>query len=846
MKIILVITYFNRLLTAILLLCLSQQIQAQNLKQLLQGTTNLNEVKYIANQYFSTKVINSKTVHHFDDNEYVKYQRFEWQWKHRVMPDGGLPDYIRQHKIYQELQQQGLNKKSRSNAWRNISQTVSTSGYNGMGRVAAVAFHPTDTNIIFVGVNKGGIWKTTTGGNSWVPLGDQLPYCSVGNIVVDKVNPSVIYITIGLNEGWWHFGLGVYKSTNGGVTWNATSQSGNFTDQKVYYKLIAHPDSNNVLYSAQSDGLWKTTNAGTSWVKIRNGLHRDIEFKPFHSNTFYVAGDNELYKTIDGGYNFTQLTTFGTATNIELSVTPADSNYIGFGTDGNDFYLSTDGGNSPFVLKNSSIDDNNIIQFSHLNKDRVYCGYVTNYRSITAGTSWVKISNWYNDGVLPAVHADNHYSDVNPLNNKYIYVCNDGGLYKLNELTNEWTDLSNGLIITEFYKIALSAQDSVFMIGGTQDNGGRKRVTSTTWDATNGGDGMEVAINPTNDETIYTTYWGGTLYRSYDKWINDTYTDISADTNKGAWVTPYMLDPNSATTLLAGYADVWRSIDEGDTWTKLSTNLTGNQNNKLEILDVAKSNSAFIYTGYNEKLYVTNNGGVNWVNKTIPDSSGTFEDATMVMVHPKNENIIYVTKSGYGNHSKVYKSENNGTTWTNISYNIPNVPANCIQIDIASDSLNYDLYIGTDVGVFYKKDSDLTWQYFGSGLPNTQVSDLEIFYPTGKLRAGTYGRGIWETDIARHITPLSTSNIHVYSDKIQLLENPVQNNINLSFSLAETSKIQFNVFDESGRLIKTISDKLSKGNSTYSLDISSVSSGIYILGITGCQAPINSFKIIKK
>jgi photosystem II stability/assembly factor-like uncharacterized protein len=826
-------------------LCCTNKLKAQNLSELLQQENNLNSIKSIADAYFGEKIQKNHTGKLADDNEYVKYKRFEHYWESRVNPDGSFPDVLKQHKDYMRYQQGGVRKKTRAGNWRNISQTTTLSGYEGMGRLAAVAFHPTDTNIIYVGANKGGIWKTTTGGNSWIPLGDKLPWCSVGNIVVDKVNPSVLYITIGLNENWTHFGLGVYKSTDGGQTWSATSQSGYFTDNIVYYKLIAHPDSNQVLYSAQSDGLWKTMDAGATWVKIRNGLHRDIEFKPFHPNTLYVAGDIQIYKSVNAGATFTAVTTFNSTSTMEIAVTPADSNYVAFATSAN-FYLSTDGATTPFVLKNNNIDDNDLLLISHLNKNRVYCGYVTNHRSTDAGINWTQITNWYNDGILPAVHADNHYGEINPLLPHVLYVCNDGGLYKFNELTNQWTDLSQGLIITEFYKIALSATDSVFMIGGTQDNGGRKRVAPASWEATNGGDGMEVAINPTNDQTIYTTYWGGTLYRSYDQWDNDVYFEISPDTNKGAWVTPYMLDPNNELALVAGYSDVWRTTDEGSSWTQISTNLTGNINTKLKFLDIAKTNSNVIFTGYNEKLYVTENLGANWVTKQIPDSSGTFEDGTMVMVHPKNENIVYVTKSGYAAKSKVYRSTDKGSTWTNLSYNLPNVPVSCIQIDRYSDSSNVDIYIGTDIGVFYKKDSDMTWQYYGLGLPNTHVSDLEIYYPTGKLRAGTYGRGIWENDIARALTPLVLNENAFLHFDCSLAQNPVSQLLTMSIQSEKSSKLQLRIFDESGRIVQTHSTYATSGHSSFSMDVSSLSQGIYYLELSNDTGSRKSLPFLKK
>ena len=808
---------------------MSASVNAQGLFEQLSRFNNLNEVRENAEAYFNAHGMEAKrnATGEEEDNDFLRYKRAEWFWKQRVMPDGTLPDFEAQRLLYAALQPQA--QKTTAATWRSISQTTSTSGYNGMGRLACVAFHPTDTNIIYVGANKGGIWRTTVGGNSWEPLGDQLPFCSVGNIVVDRVNPSILYITVGLNEGWWHYGLGVYKSTDAGQTWTATPQSTPFTAQVVYYKLMAHPDSNQVLYSAQSNGLFKSADAGATWTLLRAGLHRDIEFKPYNSATMFVAAEIGVFRSVNRGATWTTVYNFGTATNSELSVTPADSNVIGIATSNKNFYRSLDGGNTPAVLMNNAIDDNEVLQYSHLNAQRVYCGYVTNHRSTNGGQTWTKITNWYNDGVLPAVHADNHYADVNPLVPHYIYVCNDGGLYRYNELTQTWKDLSDGLIITEFYKIAHSQQDSTFLIGGTQDNGGRKRIAPGVWGATNGGDGMEVAVHAQNDQIMYTTYWGGTLYRSYDQWVNDTYDEITPDTAKGAWVTPYLLRDQNQSEVLAGYADVWYSDDDGNSWGKISNNLTGNYSTKLEMLDASPANANYIIAGYDNRLFITTNFGFFWNARNIPGSSSLFEQGSMVVCHPTTPNEFVVTKGGYGAGRKVYRSADTGMTWQNITYNLPNVPANCLRYDKGSDTSNYDMYVGTDVGVFFKKELDTVWQYYGLGLPNTAVTDLEIFYPTGKLRAGTYGRGIWETDLVRAVFPATTGQTTRSLLDMRLRGNPVAESVLLELTLPLAGNWTMRVLDAQGRMLKQSQGRASAGTSTLSCDVSFLASGTYFI-----------------
>lgn len=843
------------IITAILLIsCLKINAQKQDLKSLLKGKTNFIEIENIANNYFANKK-NTQLNHtkEYDDNEYVKYMRWHWHWKNRVNADGSFPDMKEKFEIYNQLIDEGnLHKKTRATTWQNISQSNTTGGYNGMGRLMNIAFHPTDTNTFFVGAPIGGIWKTTDGGNSWTSIGDALPYNSVGNILVHPTNPNTMYITVGKNEGWWEYGLGIYKTINGGNTWTATALAGSFTDGIVYHKILMDTLHPNVIYSAQSDGIWKTQNAGTSWYKIKNGTHKDIEFKPGNTNTLYASSDDywgssEVYRSTDTGNTWTKITNLNQQyNNIEMTITLADSNYIGFGVNGpnNKYYLSTDGGNN-FILKNNNIDDNTAITISPTNKNKVYCGYVSNYGSNNGGTTFSQITNWYNDGILPEVHADNHYAAVNPIDKKYIYFCNDGGLYRFNEQTNQWKDLSNELRITQYYKIANSQQDSIFMIGGTQDNGGRKRVSINNWESTNGGDAMEVAVNPINDQIMYTTYWGGVLYRSYDQWVVDTYTEITPDTNKGAWVTPYMLEPNNPLAIIAGYGDVWYSNDEGALWNKIS-NFPNNATEKLTLLDVAKSNKNVIYTGLNNKIYHTQNHGGNWVITDTVPGIGMFENITCVLTHTKKENKVYATKGGYGANSKVYVSQDYGHTWANISYNLPNTPINCIQIDNESDSLNVDIYIGTDVGVFYKKDSDQIWQYYGTGLPNTEVSDIEIFYPTGKLRASTHGRGIWQTDIARYIAPLATSNISKNNKNIILVENPVHHTLQINIEdEKENNSYDCILFDAAGNKVFSQKRNSNIGLNQFLFDVENIHAGIYYFTISNSKVKSKTFKIIK-
>lgn len=770
------------------------------------------------------------------DNEWIHWKRWQWYWQHRLMPDGSFPnpEYVReQQQLGRTLK--GAHKKRGGN-WVNINQRVSESGYNGMGRLEAVAFHPTDSNQFYVGTQAGGIWKTTNNGQSWMALGELLPFCSAGNIVVDHQNPSTLYITIGRNDYWSDYGLGVYKSTDGGQTWQATNQSGPFSAGVVYFRLLMHPGNSQILYSAQNNGLFRTVDGGINWTQLFAGEITDLKFKPGLPEVMYLvknsnSGSTEIFRSTDSGLNWVQKTNLATSANlVELAVTPHSPNTVYFVTDNGtkELYRSNDSLET-YTLVNSALTNNPIFA-SPTNGNRIYEGFTSIYRSVDGGLNFSQLTHWYNDGVHSTVHADQRQIEFNPLTPQYIYFCNDGGLYRLHEPSGNWQDLSDGLIITQYYKIAVSQTDSVFMIGGTQDNGGRKRIAyPDQWDATNGGDGMEVAKHPQNELTMYTTYWGGTLYRSYDQWDQDTYYEITPDTAKAAWVTPYQLDPLNPYRLIAGYADVWQSLDEGDNWTKLSNNLTGSYNNKLEVLDVARANTQVIYTGRKNNFWVTQNNGNTWTPRSIPTSSGSFENLSCVLSHPTQAQQVYITKGGFSDGSKVFRSINAGQSWNNISYNLPNVPVNCIQIDMQSDSNNVDIYLGTDAGVYYKKELDTLWQYYGSGLPNTEVTDLEIQYATFKLRAGTYGRGVWEIPLERKAIAVGIPPSSQVIPTIRLLQNPVGQTLNLSIEASVYQNCTYQIVNIHGQQIQEGQLEIKGGKQVENIALKNCQAGIYLL-----------------
>jgi photosystem II stability/assembly factor-like uncharacterized protein len=260
---------------------------------------------------------------------------------------------------------------------------------------------------------------------------------------------------------------------------------------------------------------------------------------------------------------------------------------------------------------------------------------------------------------------------------------------------------------------------------------------------------MECIIDYSNNNYMYATYVNGQITRSsngFTLWTSEV--DISANIPggqpTGAWVTPYIIDPNNSSTLYAGYDKIWKTSDRGDTWTGASQVLSSSQ--KLRSLAIATSNSNVLYAADRSNMWKTTDGGAtDWVSITAPASSTSI---TYITLHPTNSDILWITYGGYISGQKVYESTDGGATWSNISSGLPNIPVMSIVNYKEATDRNV-LFIGTDLGV-YIKDGSNDWISYNNGLPNVVVTEVEIFYNdsgTDKLIAGTYGRGLWETDI---------------------------------------------------------------------------------------------------
>ncbi len=697
------------------------------------------------------------------------FKRWEYMTQSRVNPDGSLPAPDAVFNAFQEYQK---NSRSSSGNWISLGPSQIPApgdpGYKGLGRLNVVAFHPSNPDIFYVGSPSGGMWQTSDGGTTWTTHTDTMPTLGVSAIVVDYSNPNKILIGTGDRDAGDAPGLGVYKSTNGGINW-VPSKTG--MDNKTVGGILQHPTNPQIFVAATSGGVYRSTDGGENWTKSVSGDFKDIQFKPNDPSIVYATAGSYFYRSTDNGISFTKITDGITGGQRgAIAVTPANPDYVYFlqsnsssGYKG--VYRSTNSGvsfttrsESPNILDWSCNGTDSggqgwydlAITASPLFPEMIFVGGVDVWMSTNGGSTWTINSHWYGGCDVPAVHADCHFLGYSPVNGK-LYAGNDGGVYSTNDNGNTWTDHTVGMTIGQIYKLGQSQTIKDKVINGFQDNG-TYTLTPTQWIATGGGDGMECAVDYLDGSYTYHTIYYGDIYRTYN---NGSEKHIAGNgtygiDESGAWVTPFILGVTDPAMMFVGYKNVWRCNNvKGSnlTWKKISENLAGSNGSNMAVLEQSPADPNTLYAVRSDnKLFRTENcleEDPVWVDLTshLP-TSGT---ATDLEAHPTDPDVLYMTLA-----KKIYKSSDKGLNWTNITGTLPIVSLNTVTY---YNNAQEGLYVGSDAGVYYKDASMSDWIPFSEGLPdNGRITELEIYYDNDSvsedaIRASTYGRGLWGSDL---------------------------------------------------------------------------------------------------
>lgn len=698
--------------------------------------------------------------------------REEWFFLQRAYPYDVIPEGARAAAVREIQNAEARLKQSRkqgstlmsTSTWTNIGPA------NVGGRIRAVAIDPTDSRTIFVGAAAGGVWKTTDGGESWSTTFDHQSALAMGALAIDPSNHLTVYAGTGedMPNSTSYTGDGIFKSTDGGATWN---QSG-LTQVGAFSRLRVHRQHPNILYAAGSrtaGGFYRSTDAGATWTRTYSGDVYEAAVNPANSDTVIIATSAAVYRSNDAGLTFTRITTGsggidpGGVDHISIAYAPSDARRLYLllsrvetslsGEDG-EIYKSTDGGvtwrlsqkfNDAWFFFGQGIY-NNAIAVDPTNPDVALALGIDIYQTADGGNSWSNITRVYQAGFdIETAHPDQHVAIFDPRTPGLVYVANDGGLYRSNDRGNNWERISARLPISQFYNIDVDPINPLRVYGGTQDDGSAGSIDVTAanltepWTSIAPGDGFFTPVDHNSPNLVYAENYGGTPIMRIDienGYIQYLQTEFPSD-DAGAWSTPMAVSPIDGSTLYTGRHNLWRTANMGNDWEKLT--LPNGQ--AISAFDLSPfADGTIIVAKGGGGVYLTTDDGGSW--KTATGLPNRF--VTSTVFDPVSASRVYVTFSGYGAHH-IYRSENGGVSFSDISTQLPDIPVNSIAIDPLNGR---HLFVGTDAGAFVSLDDGATWLPFNDGLPLCPVLTLKIHKDSRTLYAGTFGRSIFSVSIA--------------------------------------------------------------------------------------------------
>tara|TARA_R100000306_G_scaffold7511_4_gene10174 strand:- start:21965 stop:24442 length:2478 start_codon:yes stop_codon:yes gene_type:complete len=809
---------FKLLLFAVAVFITTTSFSQEYLKMIDAGTYKVQDVIDSAEAYFAGK----------DKGRGSGYKQFKrWEYNAlRLQNENGYLTPVTEKIEELERYNAYLNNTAESREilndnWTELGPTSwnATSGWNpGVGRVTAVSVDQADNDHIIIGANTGGVWKTTNGGQDWVPLSDYFTNLSVYSVTIDPADSDIYFF--GSTSGL------IFKSTDAGATWNLLADLSN----SLVNKILMHPTDSDIIFaSSQNAGIYRTTDGGSSWNQVTTDSYGfDVEFKPGDPSTVYATGSG-FHKSTDGGATFTELGGFnGGAKMMGVSADDPSKIYIAEESGGafEALYTSTDSGDS-FVKSHegqrvyftyNQFDYGQAprdmdIAVNPSNADEIHLAGILTWRSIDGGVTFQNTSEWQ-PGLAASQNIGYSHPDIDIMEyvGTTLYLGTDGGIYKAENPggtvdADFFTDMSEGLGIRQFYKIGISQTQDVVVTGGAQDNGSSVYTEAAGWRDWLGADGMEGFVDYDNPNRLYGTTQQGNLYRSDNG--GNSYSNIP-EPGTGNWVTPFEQDPAVPAVLYSGYSRVYKSTNRGNSWSSISQNFGGN----LDNLKIAASNNQIMYASRSSLLYKTIDGGAtNWEIMTTPGGAINY-----IAIHPTNpDKVAVATTSG----SKVFVSTDGGETWENYRKNLPNFSALCIVWD---DNNADGLYLGMNYGIYYIDNGLNEWQPYSNNIPNVEVSELEINNETDMIYAATYGRGLWASPVE---VPTLSVDDKISEESVSLYPNPTNDELNIK--LSQNLEADIRIFDTLGKLIIYQPNVTISGS--YSVGVSGLNNGIYFVRI---------------
>lgn len=701
------------------------------------------------------------------------------------------------------------------------------------GRITSIDAVASSTRILYVGTAGGGVWKSTNAGTTFSPVFDK--YCqSIGWLAIDQKNPETVWVGTGESNmrNSVGVGCGLYKSTDGGSNWRHLG----FDSSEHISKVIINPTNSDIVYvsvpgplwsDSKARGLYKTTDGGKTWKKIlytdaKTGC-ADVALDPKNPEVVYASmwefrrtpysfnsggKGSALYKSTDGGKTWKKIQKGieeGELGRMCIAISPTETNKVFLVAESKSsaMYGSTDGGEN---WEKKSATENvtwrpfyfSLLVVDPTDSKRIYRPGLEFCFSDDGGESWKQASfegGW--------VHSDHHALWINPNNSSHLILGTDGGCYQSLNKGVSWTMFKN-LPVSQFYHVAYDMQTPYYVYGGLQDNGSWYAPTASVggienkdWTNCGGGDGFWVQPDRSDSNICYSESQGGDVIR-FNKKTNES-KDIKPYPLAGEpklrfnWNTPIMTSPTNKNTLYVGAQYLYRSKNKGQTWERISPDLTTNDKKKQEqeksgglsvdnsgaenhctVFTIADSplDENIIWVGTDDgNVQVTKDGGKTWakVNSSITGMpAGTWVSSIDASKYEKN--TAFATFDGHATGDMkphVYKTTDLGKTWKSITTADVKGFAHKVKQDIKNENL---LFIGTEFGLFASFDAGKNWIQYKANVPPCAVRDIAIHPVTNDLILATHGRGIIIVD---DITPLRELNQSLLENEVAFLPSKI-------------------------------------------------------------------------
>ena len=818
---------------------------------------------------------------------------------------------------FEEARLMEINQKEKGKAntvWETLGPV------NIGGRTLALAINPDHPDTMFAGSASGGLWKTTVGGvglNAWEYVSTGFPVLGVGAISIDPQAPEVMFIGTGESYGTdvnmpgigpvrttrGSYGIGILKSTDGGDTWE---QSLDWTvdQRRSVQKIQVNPLRSNSVWAATSEGTFRSYDGGDTWELIHEVvMATDVIINPADTNIVFTANGgmaslgHGIYRTQDGGASFEKMDLVsggGPATfmgKAVLDISQSDPNIImaSIGNSDGSIGAVPEGTNRTWLVRSLDGGDTWTTQFSNDNAYAVFQGWYSHaiaidptnpqivwavgqpqaiYRSTFGGIGFVANAPVSTSppgqddptNLYPYLGfwADSHDIIFHPTNPDIFYVANDGGIFRNTDggtITNgtiTMENLNSGYQTTQFYNgVSNSDTNPDLLLGGLQDNNSVIYEGSTNWRRGWAGDGGWTALNQEDNNIAYLSAQFGQATISNDLFTSSQFGDASFrpafdifPTSEANFITPMIISPANNQLLWMGGERIYKTTDNVN-WT-ITNNGNALDGNAMSAMAASHQDEDVVYATSSPKVtrsnvYRTNNGGDSWINITgsLPDRF-----PTDISVDPNNDDIAYITFGGFGS-SHVYKTTDAGANWIDIGIGLPDIPTWAVTVD---PDFPDHIYVGNELGVFQSLDGGSTWENINGNLPDaTFAFDLVISTSNRKLRVATHGNGVYQTDLTTVVSTDEDPSTPEAFTLEQNFPNPFNPSTTIRYNLRESGQVRLEVFDVNGRQVATLVDgNQASGAHSVVFDARGLASGTYIYRLQlGAQVLTRKMTLIK-